>query len=956
MLFSQITRKEKKTVRSQLLIRLHSLVISAWFIFPLLCNAQSAELYLFNIPAQSADQALSQFGQQTQQTLLYSYELTKSRTTNAVQGYYTQQQALRIMLRETGLGAKVTEKGEISVITRLNDDIHQANITKSKRVQTTEEQQPLSIEKISVIGSRTFSRTINDLSIPVDILTNRTLIETGETELGRMIQKLAPSFNFSSSSISDGTDVLKPATLRGLGPDQTLILINGKRRHNASLIHINTSVGRGATGADINAIPVNAIDRVEILRDGAAAQYGSDAIAGVINIVLKSGNQKNNITTSLGQYSRSDGETAKASVNYHHDIGNEGFLNTTLTTMHHNSTDRSGLHGTCQYSTCKMTKDGLYQTNDPREISANRKTFNIGDPKSQQFAVALNSAVPLGQGKLYSFAIFSKRHNNASAFFRQANNQPANPLLSDGEATIKNGYLPIIHSDITDKSFTLGYNGTAFNKLLYDISYSYGKNTIDYETRNAINASFVASIKDLKPASVIRRTVPRNADAYGLALALQTINIDLTRQFDHFDFAVGLELRKDHYQVTAGEKYSYYDYHKNDAEYVRLVKALPGIQGFPGIAPEDTVNEQRDVLSLYAEVGTQITPSFDLTGALRFDDYDGVQDTSNIKVAAKWQLNQLLSFRGSISTGFRAPSMQQLYFNNTSTQFVVENEQHLVAEQIGTFRNDSVLAKSIGIPPLIEEKSTNLSLGGVFDKDNLTVTIDYYAINIDDRIVISNQLSSTFSPTLAQTLANAHVDKAQVFLNAADTKTKGIDFIASYNTSLTVGELDLIIAANVTNTEVSKLYSPKNSELHKLSVNEVFSQQDISIIEEWQPEDRISVMANFQRDNLKVNLAINRYGSYTITDGSRQKFGAEWLTDINIERKITPALSIVIGVNNVFDEMPDQNTIGNSHAGTIVDEENNVIVESSGVFKYSRRSAPFGFNGKYYYAKLQYNF
>ncbi|OKY26904.1 TonB-dependent receptor [Thalassotalea sp. PP2-459] len=953
MLFSQLTTREKKRVYWAKFFSFKLLIFCTIILVTVASRANTNDLYLFEIHAQSVDKALSLFGQQTQQTLIYSYELTHPFTSNAVHGYYTQQQALRILLRNTSLHAKISKTGEIKIVKQHENSNNAIAKTNDKIVENTDNNTKGLIEKIAIIGNRGFSRSITELTIPVDILTNKALLATGETELGRMIQKLAPSFNFSSSSISDGTDVLKPATLRGLGPDQTLILINGKRRHHASLIHINTSVGRGTAGADINAIPANAIDRVEILRDGAAAQYGSDAIAGVINIVLKSGRQKNNISTSIGQYHKGDGETVNTSINYHHAIGTKGFINTTLSLIHHNSTDRSSLHGTCQYTNCKELEEGKYLSDDPREAAANRKTFRIGDPHSKQFNLAYHSEFTLAQGKLYSFAVYSERHNNTAAFFRHANSQEANPVLADGLATVKDGYLPFIDSDITDKSFTLGYKGTMAKDLFYDLSYSYGKNSIDYETQNAINASYANSLQTQFSPEDIRNKTPTNASAYGLSLSLQTVNLDLKRQFSEFDLAFGLEVRKDHYQVIAGEQYSYFDY---DQHLQLPVNALPGIQGFPGISPDEAVDEQRDVLSFYLELNTSITPNIDFTGALRFDDYDGVNDISNFKLAANWQVNKALALRSSVSTGFRAPSMQQLYFNNTSTQFVVEDSQHLVAEQIGTFRNDSQLAKSIGIPTLKEEKSTNFSLGGVLDFDDLKMTLDYYAINIKDRIVISNQLCADYSTVLTEALAQEHVDKAQVFLNAADTKTRGLDFIATIDRQLPYGELAFTLAANITKTEVTQLYSPKNSELHVLNVDDVFSSQDISIIETWQPQDRVSFIADFQRHTWRVNFALNRYGAYTIQDGGKQRFEAEWLTDISIEQKLTPALSLYAGINNLFDIMPDKNNIGNAHSGTIINSNNEVIVESDGVFKYSRRSAPFGFNGQYYYVGLRYHF
>ena len=303
--------------------------------------------------------------------------------------------------------------------------------------------------------------------------------------------------------------------------------------------------------------------------------------------------------------------------------------------------------------------------------------------------------------------------------------------------------------------------------------------------------------------------------------------------------------------------------------------------------------------------------------------------------------------------------MQQLYFNNVSTQFIINDsgDEHFSAEQIATFRNDSKLAEIIGIPKLTEEQSTNFTIGSVFNfNDKFNITLDYYAIDIEDRIVISNKLGAELSNELSKLLAQSNVDKAQIFLNGVNTQTKGLDLIATWKTPLSAGFLDITFAGNITETEVTDLYSPNSEVLNALTIEQVFSEQDISIIEQWQPKSRISVNSTYHRDNWSVNFAINRYGEYTITDGGKQTYGAEVLTDIRIEHQYNNQLSWYLGINNIFDVTPDKNTIANSHAGTIIDKQGNEIVSSPGVFKYSRRSAPFGFNGSYLYLGLNYHF
>ncbi|WP_240554785.1 TonB-dependent receptor plug domain-containing protein [Oceanicoccus sagamiensis] len=296
------------------------------------------------------------------------------------------------------------------------------------------------IEEVVTIGTRTKGRSAEDLPVPVDVLNAEALSNTGHTEVGRMLQSLAPSFNFSSSSISDGSDALRPATLRGLGPDQTLVLINGKRRHQASLIHINTSVGRGTAGVDMNAIPAASIKRIEVLRDGAAAQYGSDAIAGVINIVLKDADEGGDVSASYGEYTEGDGETYNLDASKGFALGDGGFLSATFNYRDRGRTNRAGVQGACAYGGCADTDmNGIDEIGDPREIDFDRKSFRIGDADSEQYAFTLNAAYNLGMGELYGFLTYSERENESGAFYRNPSSG-SDAYLDDGDNVIPGGF------------------------------------------------------------------------------------------------------------------------------------------------------------------------------------------------------------------------------------------------------------------------------------------------------------------------------------------------------------------------------------------------------------------------------------------------------------------------------------------------------------------------------------
>ncbi|WP_278370409.1 TonB-dependent receptor [Pseudoalteromonas lipolytica] len=935
----------------------------------------------FDIKAQRADLALIEFAKQTDQTVIFSFDLAKQYQAQSVFGFYTKLDALDAMLKGTELDAVVDQNGLLSIklkqINRKDNNMKNLSgisaavvpllLASNTQAVAADQAAQENIEKIAVVGSRVAGRSVEDLPVPVDILSAEALENTGQTEVGRMLQAIAPSFNFSSSSISDGTDALRPATLRGLGPDQTLVLINGKRRHQASIIHINTSVGRGTAGTDMNAIPAASIKRIEVLRDGAAAQYGSDAIAGVINIVLKDAEEGGKAAINYGEYSEGDGETVNIDFNKGFALGDEGYLNTTINYRDRAPTNRAGLHGSCQFYGCTELEDGTLLAGDPRELTAPRDTFRIGDADSQQFALTVNTGYELAGGELYGFITYSNRENESAAFFRHNANASGNPVLQDGDATIPMGFLPKINTVIDDVSYNVGFKKSFDNDASLDLSYTYGENSIDYTTSDTINGSYANYLRYEQglTADEIRTTIPRSAYAYGLELSLQTLNLDYTKDYEHFSLALGAELRTDEFRILEGSEYAYRDYDTVDGvsiyaglnDGIGSVDAASGAQGFGGSDPASSVDESRDVISFYLDAETYVIDDVIISGALRYDNYKGFGDTVNFKLAGNWSITEDVSLRGAVSTGFRAPSMQQLYFNNVSTQFVVGPNGDLIAEQVGTFRNDSTLAQSIGIPKLKEEKSQNRSLGIVYNvTDNINLTIDYYAIDIDDRIVISNRLGKGLSDTLDAALESAGAGAGQFFLNGADTETEGVDLVATWNTEGLGGTLDFTFAANFTKTDVVDLFTPAGSGLETIPVEDVFSAQETSIIEEWQPEDRINLSALYRLEDWTVNLSLNRYGEYTVEDGGRQKYGAEILTDVKVNYFFNENLSFNIGANNLFDVYPDKNTIGNSRSGTIVDANGNTIVSSPGVFTYSRRSAPFGFNGAYYYVGAEYKF
>lgn len=937
----------------------------------------------FDVPAQRADLGINELARQADAPVLFPYDDVQSLRTREVQGEYRLAEAIELLLADTGLAGSVSETGVVTIA--VADDGADGERTMREGKSTTrgvalgaaavaglaagaaaaqaqtEDAAGESggiIEEIVTIGTRTAGRTAIDSPVPVDVLNESALEQTGAVEVGRAIQTLAPSFNFSSSTISDGTDALRPATLRGLGPDQTLVLVNGKRRHGSALIHVNTSVGRGTAGTDMNAIPLSAIKRIEVLRDGAAAQYGSDAIAGVINIVLKDAASGAELDGSYGEHAEGDGETFVASYNQGLTIADDGYLNFDVEYRDRGRTNRAGLTGVCQYvGTCTALPDGTDQTTDPREIGFDRLNFRIGDAESEHLAATVNLGVPLdGGNEVYAFATWSNRDNTSGGFYRRANQPDRNPIfladgvtpVNNGDAFFPDGFLPLIDTEIDDLAINGGIMGEFGNGWGWDLSAGYGMNDFAFDISNSVNASLVSATGDS----------PTSAFAGELSLGLATVDFDMVKDQSWGVLAWGAAYRRDSYEISPGDEVSYRDFDTIDGVSIGPLDAAAGIQVFPGFQPENAVDEDRDAVSLYIDAEWDATDRLLLGGALRVEEYSDFGSTVNGKITAAFDASDTVRLRGALSTGFRAPSLQQQFFNNTSTQFVAVGNQ-TVAQQRGTFRNDSAVAKAIGIPELEEETSVNASVGVILQPtDQWTISLDYYRIEIEDRIVISGSIGTGLDPALDAALASANATAAQFFLNAADTTTSGVDLIASWRTEGLGGDWRLSFAGNVTETDIDSVRAPDALSTVPGIRDLVFTSQDRSILEEWQPESRVNFTANYERGPVGANLALNHYGEYTVEEGNgdRQTYDAKLLVDLQLRYSFTETVTARIGGTNIFDETPERNRIGQSRSGTIVDGAGNLVVDSPGVFTFSRRSAPFGFNGAYYYAGVDLTF
>ncbi len=804
-------------------------------------------------------------------------------------------------------------------------------------------------DAIVVVGSRGRPRTVTNSPVAIDSVGADAIATTGAIETGRILQELVPSFNFSSSSVSDGTDSLLPATLRGLGPDQTLVLVNGHRRHKSALVHVNTSVGRGTAGTDINAIPASALRQVDVLRDGASALYGSDAIAGVINFELRNSPYEGNVVATIGQNYESDGLTYQASVNKGFALGPEGFINLTYEYTNHEATNRAGLSAQCQYL-CS-TVGGQVRADpstEAREIAFDRQNFRIGDSESEGHSIFVNMGTPLSETvEAYAFGGWSSRRNESAGFYRRAN-QGGNTLL----ALYPDGFLPLIRPKIEDFSAAGGLEFEATDDLSIDAGLTYGTNSYTFQIANTNNAS-------LGPSS------PTVFDAGTLELSEFGANVDAVYSWSDFSAAFGVGYRTENYQLKAGEESSYADggfINTDTFNTPPLFGPTPGGAGaqvFRGFSPDNAVDESRDSYSAYLELTADLGDSINLQAAGRYENYDGFGSSVTGKIAGLFTFTDAVKARGSFTTGFRAPSMQQLYFNSTSTQFVTVGGM-TVAQERGTFRNDSALARGLGIPELQEETSISYGGGLILEPlGGLVITADYYHIDIDDRIMISGAINPV-TPEIQAAFDAAGATQGQFFINGVDTKTDGVDIVAAYTVPGGVGDGSLRFTSsfNFNDTSVTELPAPG-----LLAGLDLVTAQDVSIIEEWQPRTRFNFGANWNNSNWGFNVQFSQYGEYTVCEGGctgadtdTQTFSSKWLTDAQVDYTFDMGLKIAVGANNLFDVYPDRNNIGQARGGSLFDSAGNLIVESPGVFQYSRRSAPFGFNGGHYYLRASLRF
>jgi iron complex outermembrane recepter protein len=760
-------------------------------------------------------------------------------------------------------------------------------------------------ETVVVTGTRAEGRSKLDTLAPVDVVAPAQIQNRGSTEFAAALAESVPSLNFPRSALVDATDTVRPATLRGLSPDQTLVLVNGLRQHASALVNLNGSVGRGAAAVDLNTIPSAALETVEVLRDGASAQYGSDAIAGVVNLRLKQANSGGGasvtggaylttVTTPRGERDEQDGATMTVSAWQGFDLGGNGFLTVTGEYLHREATGRSDY--------------------DPRSAAHGAITARIGDPQiDPQWSFVANAGYDLdADWQAYGWVQYQDRQSKSAAFPRLSDN------VNNVTAIYPGGFLPKIGVSAQDISSAGGVKGTL---LGWDANFSvtYGRNALDFSTVDSLNATYGASS-------------PTSFDDGSLIYDQIVLDAAFSHKFDlglagPLNFAWGLEERFENYQIEAGQHESW-----DRGPLGTSTSLAGGAQGFVGFQPSNVVDQDRNNFAAYIDLELPITTELTVDGAVRVGHYSDFGATVTGKVAARYDFNANFALRGSFSTGFRAPSLQQSYF--TSTSSVIQDG---TVVETGTFPATSPVAAALGGKPLKAETSKNYSVGAVFRLSGFDLTVDAYRIDIDDQIVLSELINRSFSTQVASLLDPLHVQAARFFLNGVASRTRGIDAVGHYHLPADAfGEFDFTLAGNYNDVAVTKV--PTNSSVLN-PVPTLFARQRILTLSNGTPEYKITASADWSLDKFGATLRATYYGDVlqpASTASGDYWTGNKLLIDFETRYQITDNVGIAAGADNLLDTYPNAVPLS---------------LNSNGVLGFPYYS-PFGFNGRYVYGRL----
>nr|WP_314629081.1 TonB-dependent receptor [uncultured Janthinobacterium sp.] len=769
------------------------------------------------------------------------------------------------------------------------------------------------LQSVVVTGTFAKNRRTIDSESPIDILTSRDLQSTGSMELATVLARLLPSLNFARATGADASDAVRPAQLRGLSPDQTLVLVNGKRRYTSAVVNVNGSLGRGSAPVDLNAIPLAAIDHVEVLRDGAAAQYGSDAIAGVINIILKKGAAGGDIEVGYGQTQERDGKQKSIKGSAGFKLGDDGWLRVSAEVAERDPTNRAGA-----------------DFRNPLEPRYGKVNQRYGDAESKPATIFLNSEYRINDSvDWYAFGNYGKRDTSAAATWRTSLVEvtvPATPTVPAHKEFVQRtpiypeGFLPLQNSTLTDQSLVTGLRGEAAG-WRWDASINYGSNKFELDLDNTVNQSLGANS-------------PTHFYAGSLKNEQTLFNLDAAREFPVAFFsgpltvAVGAEARHEKYTIGAGDEASY---------------TGTGSQGFAGFRPANAGSHSRHNESIYVNLEAEATKQLSGGVALRHERYSDFGSTTSAKGSARYSFTDALSLRGTVSSGFRAPSLAQQYYTITTTNFQVIKGDNTAIET-GTFAVNTPQARSLGAQDLKPEKARNYSLGLQFQPSrNFTTSIDAYRIDIDNRILFSANLALNDKLKGELATQGSTVGAARYFTNAVDTRTQGVDIVSTYRIDLQDKDrLDFTAAYNHNKSTVERVAD--NPAILTANDLKLIDRQTIERVTVASPKDKFSLAADYSFGIWNVHGLVTRYGSFTVPQNDAkldQTYDPQWVLDVSGSVKLGKNWRLVAGIDNVTNRYPAQVTsLGNLNvAGT----------QPYSIF------APNGFNGRYYYAKAGYS-
>ena len=754
------------------------------------------------------------------------------------------------------------------------------------------------LQTVVVTGTRTLDRTMADSLAPVDVLTTADITATGATDLPSALNVLLPSFNFPQATLSDATDANLPAQLRGLSPDQSLVLINGKRQHPTATLNNVEVMGRGSSPVDLSAIPLNAIERIEVLRDGAAAQYGSDAIAGVINIILKQGPGHGSVNVGRGMWAGRQGGTSTAGADAGFRIG-DGWLRVAANYQNQDPTNHAAV-------------DRLF----PGDSSYGRVTFHYGMPEKIARQAAINDEYPLGEhATLYVASLFNKRDVSSPGFFRWLPMyEGASPAAA---AVYPNGFLPVENSAIRDDTSQLGVRGEVAG-WHYDVGAATGGNHWKLDTSNTFNYSLGAD----SPTAFYIGT---------LTLRQNQLRADFNRDFDMpwqhaLGVAWGLITREETFAIKPGDSASY---------------AGAGAQVFPGYQPTDAGSHSRHNQAAYVDLETDFTDKFSAGLAARQEHYSDFGNTTSWKLSGRYTITPVVALRASASTGFRAPSLQQEYYSDTAIDIINASSGHQSLTTVRTFPVADPAAIALGAQPLKPERSRDYSAGLVLTPGfGPYATLDFYQVDISDRIILSEDLTGPVVEDYLTSVGIPFVSGGRFFTNAVNTRTRGVDLVGTW--PLTFGANDLKFTGGYSHNQTTIRHIRANPPQLGLAGLElpVIGREEAGIITEGSPHNKAFVDANWRRDKWTLHAQLTRYGAFTfvvpVLPGD-QTYAARTLTDLSVSYRVGN-WTATLGANNLFNVYPQHSSPTNDFYGLLPYPE----------------GSPFGFSGRYVHVNLGY--